>query len=305
MSIKTLFLTSIGIVIVAVAWRLYPSRGQLSGAAVTAKTELSQSASTDIPPLSSTKTSELHSAQKGDKDYKQRMDRLLPLAIDGSVTAQYELARTLHYCNDILHLYFLKKNTDAVRTLEESQRMFEYKLPGNSQDKIADVYERCHAFFDNQSQLQTWNDWLEKSANAGYPPAMFMKADLMRQDNALKADPAITEKARNLAIDASSSGNPIAVFGMADFVSNKTQDQAAQLMSAWWLAGCERGYDCGSESEWIQATCTSDPQCANKPTVVEELQRTAGAKFGEVQQLAEKINAAIDSHDPEAIKKFL
>jgi hypothetical protein len=117
----------------------------------------------------------------------------------------------------------------------------------------------------------------------------------------VKADAARASAIPGAAID------PTVLFGMADFVvgASKSQEQISQLMSAWWLLGCERGYDCSNQSEWIKATCTWDPQCANKPTVIEELQRMNGAKFGDVQLLAEQIGAAVDSGDPELIKKYL
>ena len=246
-------------------------------------------------------------------DYQQLVNLLLPLANASSPEAQYALASTLHYCDEMLHGYFTNHSTGTARTLEDAERAYA-KLPyaglsNNMTPHLIEIYQRCHALFVDPKSLRASNNWLDRAARANNPAAIFMQADLMRQANLLKGDPQEADTARSLAIEASATGDPDAVFGMIDFVSGtdsaRTPEETGKLMSAWELAGCERGFDCSAQSEWINANCTSDPQCANKPTVVEELQRIYGAKFGEVQQIAEQIGAAIDSHDPNKIKKYL
>ena len=134
-----------------------------------------------------------------------------------------------------------------------------------------------------------------------------MNADLTLKTLVINGDSAAIEQVRKQAITSAMSSDPDVLFGMADFVAgtDKTPEQTGQLISAWWLLGCQSGYDCSANSDAIKGICTVDPQCANKPTIMEELQRLNGAKFGEVEQLAEQIRTAIDSGDPLAIRKYL
>ncbi len=156
--------------------------------------------------------------------------------------------------------------------------------------------------------LKAANDWLARAAKAGYQPAVFLQADLNLQADLIQGNAAKIEKARAAAIGAvSASADPSIVFGMADFVTGarKTRQRAAQLISAWELLGCERGYDCSAQSDVMLTTCNFDPQCQDKPTFVEHLEVINGAAFSNVQQLANEIGAAVDSHDPAPIKKYL
>jgi hypothetical protein len=228
------------------------------------------------------------------------------MANSGSAAAQYELASALHYCDENWYARFVSRSTGALRPPAEMHDLYS-KLSENTQSRLDEAYQRCHSFSAELDLLKTSSDWLDRAAKAGYPPATFMKADLMLQAHLKDGDASAIQQARQSAISASTSGDPAILFGMADFVdgSEKSQEQAAQLISAWWLLGCESGYDCSPDSEAVRGICIVDPQCANKPTVIEELQRTNGANFGKVQQLAEQIKAAIDSRDPEAIKKYL
>ena len=244
-------------------------------------------------------------ARKKATDYRQLVNLLLPLANSGSAAAQYELASALHYCDVNSHL-LISRTTGAVKTPEEIHQL-NMKLPENTQSLVEEAYQRCRSFTDDLSLLKTSSVWLDQAAKAGYPPATFMKADLLMQNHLVDGNSAALQQAKQQAIVASTSADPAVLFGMADFVdgAGKSREQAGQLISAWWLLGCESGYDCSAESDAIKGICTVDAQCANKPTVVEEIQRINGANFGEVQQLAEQIRAAVNSHDPEEINKYL
>lgn len=246
-----------------------------------------------------------HEARKRATDYRQLVKLLLPLAKAGSASAQYELASALRYCDESWHAHFFASN-GVLRTPEQMQVLYS-KLPENTQSLLNDADQRCHSFSEDLPLLKTSDDWLDQAVAAGYPPATFVKADVMMKSHLMDGDTASIEQARQQAIVASTSADPEVLFGMADFVDNTNRDRAAvqQLISAWYLLACQSGYDCSAESEAIKSTCTVDPQCADKPTVVEQLQRTNGAHFGDVEQLAEQIRAAINTHDPEAIKRYL
>ena len=305
-------LTFIGLGLVGLAtvigtWRLHAYRVQPSNVvarsvSVSAMPQRLPDADRRVQPALTVDSRE---AQRKEKDYRQLVNRLLPMANAGSAEAQFEVASALHYCEKNSHL-LISQSTGAPRTPEEIHALY-IKLPENTQSLVEKAYQRCRSFAGDLNSLKASSEWLDRAAKAGYPPATFMKADLMMQSHLMDGDSAALQQARQLAITASTSADPAILFGMADFVdgASKPREQAGQLIAAWWLLGCESGYDCSAESDAIQGICTVDPQCADKPTVVEEIQRTTGANFAEVQQLAEQIRAAVDSHDPEEIKKYL
>ena len=224
----------------------------------------------------------------------------------GSAAAQYEIARALHYCDESWRTHFTSASTGAIKTPEEIHRLYE-KLPANIQKLLNDANQRCQSFSDNLSLLKGSGDWLDKAAKMGYSPAIFMQADLMLKSNLITGDAAHIQQARQMALSAVTSADPEVLFGMGDFVdgTDKSFAQSTQLVAAWLLLGCERGNDCSAESDWIRANCTIEPQCDDNPTVIAELEREYGAKFPELQHLAEQIAAAVDSRDVEAIKKYL
>ena len=255
-----------------------------------------------IPQISSS----IEPRENGVSDYRQLVTSLLPLANSGSAPAQYELASALHYCDEQWRAHYFSRTTGAARTPDEMRQLL-MKLSDNTQKQLEEANLRCHSFAGDLPLLTTWNDWLNQAATVSYPPATFMKADLMLRTHIVDGDAVALQQAREMAIAASTSSDPAILFGMADFVdgNNRPHEQTGQLISAWWLLGCESGYDCSSDSNVIRGICTVDPQCADKPTVIEEIQRTNGANFGVVQQLAEQIRTAVNSHDPEAIRKYL
>jgi TPR repeat protein len=310
-------LTFIGLGLVALVtaagtWRLHASRVQ--SPVVGTEIVLGFAAPSPVPQAANTgrhfsqpvSAVDPREARRKATDYRQLVNLLLPLANSGSAAAQYELASALHYCDENWHAHFFSRSTGAERTSEEMRQLY-MKLSENTQNLLEEAYQHCHSFDGDFNQLKTSSDWLDQAAKAGYPSAIFMKADLVLQTHLVDGDSAALQQARQLAIVASTSADPTVLFGMADFVdgTGKSREQAAQLISAWWLLGCESGYDCSAESSAIKGICTVDAQCANKPTVVEEIQRTNGANFGQVQLLTEQIRAAIESQDPNEIKKYL
>jgi hypothetical protein len=315
MSHKLTFL-GLGLVALATAigiWRLHarsvqsPAVGTEIVLGTAAPLPVPQTANTDRHFSQPVSAIDPREARRKATDYRQLVNLLMPLAKNGSVTAQYEIASALHYCDEYWRAHVVSRTSGAIKTPEELRQLYA-RLPPNTQSLLSDADQRCRSFSDDLSILSTSGEWLDQSVKGDYPPATFMKADLTMKTLLLKdGNAAAIQQARQEALIASTSADPEVLFGMADFVdvSGKSRDQMGQLVAAWWLLACESGYDCGSESDAIKGICTVDPQCANKPTVVEEIERTNGAHFGEVQQLAEQIRAAVNSRDPEEIKKYL
>jgi TPR repeat protein len=240
-------------------------------------------------------------------DYRQLVNLLLPLAKNGSASAQYEIASALHYCDESWRAHAVSRTGGVMKTPAELSQLYA-RLPANTQSLLTEADQRCGSFSGDPDILSSAAGWLEQAAKANYPPAVFMTADLTMKKHLLEnGNIAEIQQARQEAIIASTSADPEVLFGMANFVdvAGKTRDQMGQLLSAWWLLACNSGYDCGPDSDAIKGVCTVDPQCADKPSFVENLERTNGSNFGEVQQIAERIRAAIISHDPEEIRKYL
>jgi TPR repeat protein len=246
-------------------------------------------------------------ARRKATDYLQLVKLLLPTAKEGSPAAQYEVAKALKYCDQNWHASsFFSPKTGVPRTSDEMQQLFT-KLPENTQSLLKVADRRCRSFLEDLPLLKTANDWLDQAAKAGYAPATFMKADMAMKSHLMDGDTAAIQRAREQAIIASASGDPEVLAGMVDFVEsgNRNPQQVGQLISAWWLLACNSGYDCSANSEVAKGFCTVDAQCANKVSLLEDLERVNGAKFGEVQLLSEQIGAAIGSRDPELIRKYL
>jgi hypothetical protein len=296
---------------VAGTWRLHAIDGQShritsKGSSPTvASVPASQTSNADPPASHAEPIIDPHEARKKATDYRQLVKQLLPLANSGSLAAQFEISDALNYCSKNSHL-LVSRTTGTVRTPEEIHEL-DAKLPANTQSLVEAAYQRCRSFVGDQNLLETSSAWLDQAAKAGYSPAVFMQAQQKMQSHLVDGNSAALQEARQQAVIASISGDPGVLFGMSNFVDGdgKPREQAAKLVSAWWLLGCETGYDCSPESEAIKGICTVDAQCANKPSVVEEIQRINGANFVEVEQLATQIKAALDSRDPEQIKKFL
>jgi hypothetical protein len=299
----------VALVTVAVTWRLHASRVQPPRVVIkiaSAAPSSPQATNADRQVSQPISAVDPREARRKATDYRQLVSLLFPLAKAGSAAAQYELASALHYCDEEWRTRVFSRASGAIRTPEEMRQLYA-KLPANTQSLLTEADQRCHRFLSDLDILDTSNEWLDQAVKAYYPPAVFMNADLTMKMHLTDGDAAATQQARQQAIIASTSADPAVLFGMADFVdgTGKSTEQAGKLISAWWLLACENGYDCGPESDAIKGICTVDPQCADKPSFVENLERMNGINFGEVQQLAEQIRAAVNSHDPEEIKKYL
>src|ERR1700688_3218653 len=112
--------------------------------------------------------------------------------------------------------------------------------------------------------MSTWESWLDKAPAAGNPPPQSLKADVSRQvelmhdaANASAGDviPPTYGPARDLALRAVLSGDPDSIIEMVNWVdgSKRSLDESADLLGAWQLLACQRGYDdCGPTSEWLR-----------------------------------------------------
>jgi hypothetical protein len=246
------------------------------------------------------------------RDYAVLVSELVASARGGNQSAAYVVGEALKYCDENLSRFF-RKPDGSVRSLNDAQTRWANR-PAGYQAEIVDVYERCYSFLDDaepRTAPSSWSNWLDQAAAAGYPPAQAEKADAIRigalRDDHSTLQSVTLDNARNLAVSAAQSGDPDALIKMANWVDskNRTSEEYGNLVSAWQLLACQRGYDCGESSEWLRSMCNWDPQCASGQTVADYLQRQLGTRFDDVQKLAKTIAAAVDGQDGAAIQSHL
>ncbi len=273
-------------------------------------------AAVDNAPLSNVRRSTtqtqltLRERFRASRDYAEFIRRIEPAARAGDVEAEFLVAEALKYCDENVKRFF-RTRKGAERSLDDAQLKWAH-MPAGYQHEIVDVYDRCQAFLADPEMSGTatpWRPWLDKAAAAGYAPAQAEKADGLRVAASLGdgADPAGQEQARALALLAVKSGDPDAVVKMANWVSGKDRspEEYGDLVSAWQLLACQRGYDCGPRSEWLRSMCNWDPQCADGQSVEEYLQRQLGSRYDEVRKLAAAIGNAVDEKNTAAIQPYL
>lgn len=280
-------------------------------------TSVSSPASENRSSTSTSNTEGLRERLRTSRNYAEFVDTTSPAAASGNAEAAYVTAKALKYCNEGLGRFF-RKPDGHTRSLGEAQNRWAARAAGYQQE-IVDIYDRCHAFLDDQertAQLSSANSWLDRAVAAGYAPAEAEKADDMRVAALLAhGDPGDgsggksgeLSGASRLAISAAASGDPDAVIKMANWVdpTARSEEDYGNLVSAWQLVACERGYDCGASSEWLRSLCNYDVQCASGQSFTDYLRRQLGSRFEDVQRLAAQIKAAVDAQDSTAIKRYL
>lgn len=248
-------------------------------------------------------------------DYRQFVGSLRTKADGGDAEAQYYSAAALRYCRDNLRRFFLKPQ-GGMRTLDEAQSRWA-RRPEGYRNKIADAHHRCRGYLEDFAEADAWSDWLDKAVAAQYPKAQSMKAEDLRSEH-LAAERSETssvhdgqqdteEYARELAIESLRTGEPEPIFAMSSWVDRgkHSAEEYSVLASAWQLLACQRGFDCGPNSEWLRTACNYDVQCAQGATVEDYLQRQMGAQFDEARKAASEIGRVVDTHSWDALKDYL
>jgi hypothetical protein len=104
----------------------------------------------------------------------------------------------------------------------------------------------------------------------------------------------MTNEIRALAKDAIRSKDPEAIFRLA-YVESITGRSGTpeDVAGAWMLAACQRGLECGRDSEAFQFFCKWDPACHPSESLVDLFRRRP--RFDEFQRLANELNARLDA----------
>lgn len=252
------------------------------------------------------------------KDYARFVAEIEPAARAGNPEAEYLMAKSLKWCAEVSRLYFIRPNGEA-RTLEDAQANAAARPVGVSVAQMATMYNRCRSFLEDP-ELRTlpasWNQWLDKAVEAGYPAAIAQHASLLESQLLMESHSTLTQpdrgvdaeaQARDLAVGAVESGDPDAIFSMSDWVrtGQRTEEETATLISAWRLLACQHGADCGPDSDWMLSVCSWNPQCADGRTYTDYLQQQLGSHYDDAVRLAKSIDGAIAAKDTQAIRTYL
>jgi hypothetical protein len=252
------------------------------------------------------------------KDYALFVAELGPLANAGNAEAEYLTAKSLKWCAQMSRLYFIRPNGE-VRTLEEAQAKVAARPVGFTQQEVTMIYTRCRGFLDNPELSKmplSWNQWLDKAVDAGYPAAIAEHASILESQLMLESHsslphqdrgPDAEAQARDLALSAVESGDPDAIFSMSDWVRSgqRTETETTTLINAWKILACQNGYDCGPESDWMLSVCSWNPQCADGRTYTDYLRQQLGSQYDDAVKLATSINEAIIAKDAQALRSYL
>jgi TPR repeat protein len=251
-------------------------------------------------------------------DYAQFVTSIAPLASARNSEAEYLTAKSLRWCSEMSRLYFRKSNGE-MRTLEEVQANAAARPSGLSPEAIAMIHSRCRGFLEDPELRRlslTWEQWLDKATEDGNPAAIALHASLLQTQLLLESHSSLSHpdrgvdaeaQARDLALSSVESGDPDAIFLMSDWVrtGQRTEQETTTLMYAWKILACQKGYDCGANSDWMLSSCSWNPQCADGRTYIDLLQRELGSQYDEAVRLAKSIGEAVASKDTQALKNYL
>lgn len=251
-------------------------------------------------------------------NYAQLVKELGPSALDGNPEAQYVMAEALRWCDKTLRLYFIWPNGQA-RTLEEVEAMRASRPAGISTRELETIYARCQGFLEDPAFTKivgSWNEWLDKSAAQNYPAAVAERARLLEDQAAIGAiaqthdtttDAAQETQAREMALQAVQSGDPDAIFSMGDFVrtGTRTSEETATVIDAWKILACQKGYDCGPDSDFMHTVCDWDAQCADGKSYTDYFQRQLGTGYDDAIATAKIIDRLIAAKDTQGLRSYL
>jgi hypothetical protein len=243
---------------------------------------------------------------------------LAPDANAGNAEAEYLTAKALRYCTQTIKLYF-SRSGGRIATLEEVQAQRARRPQGISPEALNDVDKRCRGFMEAPGLFAatgSWETWLDKAVDSGSPAAMAQKATILESDAFISSlsqlphtptEASDRDRAKELALAAAQSGDPDAIFLMADWVQEGTRStqENAILVSAWQILGCRKGYDCRQDSDWMRSVCSADAQCANDQTYTDYFQRNLGTQYADALNLAKTIDQAILAKDIQGLLSHL
>ncbi len=210
----------------------------------------------------------------------------------GDGAAGYYMFRALDRCLTEFERRFgggrRERPLDEVLADESVLRLFD-------EADLLRIHGQCQRLRESDpARLGQKDDWLLKSAVAGYPRGQAEWALWLVNGGSSLPEGEALEQAREFARAALSSNDP-AVFPAVSAVISGLSERDASRESSWFVAACQRGFDCGPGSEMTRIICRLDPNCQPDASSLDQLRRSAGRDFEAIERGAREINAAIDA----------
>ncbi len=284
------------------------SQGETTASSGNAAPKVGAPSDSSTAEQSGQPTSTLSERLKTSTDYWEFANQLLGAAQSGEPESQYYLFRVLEYCRD-RGSFFLKKGTKVLTPDEVLQYAARRTIP---QHFAQVAFDRCHEFLtDDSDGIGSEDKWLASAAKAGVPEAQAdaaMKLIIFRQakgmtDSGGEALPGyesklpIDETPESLLREAIKSRSPHVLARIADAlpaIGNPNSPDLDTERYALLLLACERGYDCTSDAEWVQASCGFNPHCSAYSDSTQRVMELAGSSWPAVQERAVELGQKID-----------
>jgi hypothetical protein len=236
-------------------------------------------------------------------DYFDFADSLLEPAKGGDPDAQYYLFVALDYCDET-HRAFFRKPNGTSRTLDEALQRVSTR-PAESVEVVRAAHARCTRLHDRANDgFGVAADWLRLATEKQQPLALATRAESLllnpnQSTSSASADSATSPAspdATTMLITALKSKDPEVVWriGGIQALLDGTDEERMLRQWSWWLAACQRGYDC-ENSRWMEYNCRFDQMCAQDRNAVDFIRRLTDLDFPEIESRAKEINRKIDS----------
>jgi len=189
------------------------------------------------------------------------------------------------------------------KTLDDALKWAASHWPYDS-ERVRLVYDRCHSLMESEGKdFGERGEWLRLASDGGYPLAQVMAAKQQQIKGVSAGDDAAKDKeSRRLASMAIRTRDPQVIWEIADSqLRSGAQGEADGDELAWFLAACQRGFDCSPQSDSVSAFCRYDPSCQPYESVADLFRRARGDDFPELEARARWINEKIDAGDWEAL----
>jgi len=243
------------------------------------------------------------------QDYWVYAQQLLPRAKAGDADAQFYLGKILSFCVSANRGFF--EHLRQKITLDEALQLAAERY--FSQEQVQTFYTRCHGF--QTADLSSWGterEWFNKATDAGQPAASAsIAADILWREyletfQKAGGHPELGPPVRPgadpnaLVLTAAKSLDPEALYmiGKVKALQRQMADSNDETEEyAWMLVGCQRGFPCNGNFDWIMTGCPNcNPDNPNpENSLMADFTNQGGNNWGAVQQRAQQINAGLEA----------
>jgi hypothetical protein len=198
-------------------------------------------------------------------DYLEFARSLLSAARAGEHAAQFYIFRALDYCTVEYRFHVDRGRTR--RSLDDALRWAATHWPYDS-ETVRLVYARCHTFMESGAKdLGERGEWLRLASDGGYPLAQVIAAKRHRLEGGGTGDDAARDKeSRRLLSMAIRSRDPAVIWELGEMPTRNAGaegDRDGEEV-AWFLAACQRGFDCTPQSDAVRGRSAATTRIANR-----------------------------------------